>query len=139
MFTLTGMIVFTILSTSSTLRFIPACLMIRSSSLIYFIGNETDAYVYLYPPLSEVEHGAHVQRPFRNAESPLHHPKPVILGHYAVCIEPSVGDVSLQSVPFLVFVNLVFTDRHLYVLANFKELVVSALVHLRFGQPASVV
>ena len=43
-----------------------------------------------------------------------------------------IGDVALEPVPLAVLCNLLFADDDLYVLADFKKLIVAALVYLIF-------
>ena len=51
----------------------------------------------------------------------------------APCNQVSVGDVAFQTIPFAVFGNLLLSDADLYVLANFKKLVVSSFIDLLFS------
>ena len=54
----------------------------------------------------------------------------MILGNDTLCVKISIGYVALESVPLAVLRNLLFADDDLYVIADFKKLVVAALVHL---------
>ena len=56
----------------------------------------------------------------------------MILGNDTLCVKISIGYVALESVPLAVLRNLLFADDDLYVLADFKKLIVAALVYLIF-------
>ena len=57
----------------------------------------------------------------------------MVLGNYSLCIEACIGDVAFQAIPFLILADFILADIDLYVLADFKKLVISAPVDLRLG------
>ena len=54
----------------------------------------------------------------------------MILGNDTFSVKIRIGYVAFESVPLAVLCNLLFADDDLYVLADFKKLVVATLVHL---------
>ena len=56
----------------------------------------------------------------------------MILGNDKFGVKICIGDVALEPVPLAVLCNLLFADDDLYVLADFKKLIVAALVYLIF-------
>ena len=54
----------------------------------------------------------------------------MIFGNDSLCVKIRIGYVAFESVPLAVLRNLLFADDDLYVLADFKKLVVATLVHL---------
>ena len=56
----------------------------------------------------------------------------MILGNDMFCVKFCIGNVALEAVPLAVLCNLLFADDDLYVLADFKKLIVAALVYLIF-------
>ena len=54
----------------------------------------------------------------------------MILGNDTLCVKVCIGNVALESVPLAVLCYLLFANDNLYVLADFKKLVVATLVHL---------
>ena len=56
----------------------------------------------------------------------------MILGNDTLSVKIRIGYVAFESVPLAVLCNLLFADDDLYVLADFKKLIVAALVYLIF-------
>ena len=56
----------------------------------------------------------------------------MVLGNDTLGVKVCIGDVALESVPLAVLCYLLFADDDLYVLADFKKLIVAALVYLIF-------
>ena len=63
----------------------------------------------------------------------------MILGNDTLGIKVCIGDVSLESVPLAVLCNLLFANDDFYVLADFKKLVVSMLVHLTLRDASGLI
>ena len=49
----------------------------------------------------------------------------------------SVGDISLQAVPYFVFLDLILANADIYVIVKFKKLAVSPFVNLILGDFAA--
>ena len=63
----------------------------------------------------------------------------MVLGNDTLSIKIGIGNIALESVPLAVLCNLLFADDDLYVLTDFKKLIVAALVYLIFcNVPAPV-
>ena len=54
----------------------------------------------------------------------------MILGNDTLGIKVCIGDISFQTIPLAVLGNLLLADGDLYILADFKELVVSSFIDL---------
>ena len=63
----------------------------------------------------------------------------MILGNDTLCVKISIGYVALESVPLAVLRNLLLADDDLYVIADFKKLVVAALVHLTLRNASGLI
>ena len=63
----------------------------------------------------------------------------MILGNDKLSIKICIGDVALEPVPLAVLCNLLFADDDFYVLADFKKLVVSMLVHLTLRDASGLI
>ena len=63
----------------------------------------------------------------------------MILGNDTLSIKICIGNVALESVPLAVLCYLLFADDNLYVLADFKKLVVATLVHLTLRNAPALV
>ena len=56
----------------------------------------------------------------------------MVLGNDTLSIKIGIGYIALEPVLLAVLRNLLFADDDLYVLADFKKLIVAALVYLIF-------
>ena len=56
----------------------------------------------------------------------------MVLGNDTLSIKIGIGYIALESVPLAVLCNLLFADDDLYVLTDFRKLIVAALVYLIF-------
>ena len=63
----------------------------------------------------------------------------MILGYYLLGIKVSVGYVAFQAVPLGIVLYLLLVDDHLHVLADGKELVISASVDGCLGKHSAAV
>ena len=63
----------------------------------------------------------------------------MILGNDTLGVKVCIGDVALESVPLAVLRNLLFADDDLYVIADFKKLVVATLVHLTIRDASGLI
>ena len=63
----------------------------------------------------------------------------MILGNDTLCVKISIGYVALESVPLAVLRNLLLADDDLYVIADFKKLVVATLVHLTLRNASGLI
>lgn len=63
----------------------------------------------------------------------------MILGNDTLGIKACIGDISFQTIPLAVLDNLLLADGNLYVLADFKKLVVSSLIDLLLRDEPSLV
>ena len=97
---------------------------------------EADADVRLNAFLREVEYRPCLQIALRDTECPFHVPKTVIL---LLGIKVSVGYVAFQAVPLGIVLYLLLVDDHLHVLADGKELVISASVDGCLGKHSAAV
>ena len=100
---------------------------------------EADADVRLNAFLREVEYRPCLQIALRDTECPFHVPKTVILGYYLLGIKVSVGYVAFQAVPLGIVLYFLLVDDHLHVLADGKELVISASVDGCLGKHSAAV
>lgn len=101
---------------------------------IDLIGNEADADESLYPSFRKMEYRAHLKTALADSECTLYYPETVILVDNVLGVEVGVGDIALQTVPFLVFGNPLAADGDLHILAYLKKLVVATLVNFVLGE-----
>ena len=63
----------------------------------------------------------------------------MILGNDTLCVKICIGNVALEPIPLAVLGYLLLADDDLYVLVDFKNLVVATLVHLILRDASALV
>ena len=86
--------------------------------------------------LREVEHRTHLKRALADAESPLDHPKTMILRYDLLSGQVRIRNITFQAIPKTVLCNLLLVDAYGYVPADLEKLVVAVPVDVFLGQSA---